>query len=271
MFSTTKSLPRIFKYLKSGRNSVLTPMKTIQKVPNCCPLSTATFTSNLTLKHGSYFLISSRSYAKGKDKKKDKGKGKAAKVEINEAELSGIINLENLKNHMQKAIQHMEEDFVKNLSLRSTTGSIESIVVQVDGTDHKLQELAQIIRKNPKTIVVNFTNFPQVIPAALKALAKSGMNLNPQQDGTTLFIPIPKVNKEHREQLSKNAKQLFVKCKDSVRDVQVKHIKQIKRQEKLSEDLARSAEQQIIAIADQFISEAEGILNSKQSELLGEK
>lgn len=78
-----------------------------------------------------------------------------------------------------------------------------------------------------------------------------------------------RVTKEHREQLSKNAKQLFVKCKDSVRDVQIKFVKQVKRKDKVSEDVVRSVEQQIVAIADQYIAQAEGILNKKQAELLG--
>lgn len=61
-----------------------------------------------------------------------------------------------------------------------------------EGKEYQLQELAQIVRKNPKTIIINMAAFPQVIPAALQSIEKSGMNLNPQQDGTALFIPIPK-------------------------------------------------------------------------------
>lgn len=34
--------------------------------------------------------------------------------------------------------------------------------------------------------------FPQAIPAALQAISKSGLNLNPQQEGNTLYIPVPK-------------------------------------------------------------------------------
>ena len=64
--------------------------------------------------------------------------------------------------------------------------------MSLEGKEYELQELAQIVRKNPKTIVINMSIFPQAIPAALQAIQKSGLNLNPQQDGTTLFIPIPK-------------------------------------------------------------------------------
>lgn len=65
-------------------------------------------------------------------------------------------------------------------------------MINLDGEQHTLQELAQISRKDPKTVIVNMSVFPQAIPIALKALSESGMNLNPQQEGTTLYIPIPK-------------------------------------------------------------------------------
>lgn len=76
--------------------------------------------------------------------------------------------------------------------MRSTTGAIESMPINLDGKEYTLQELAQIARKNPTTVILNLSTFPQAIPNVLQALSKSGMNLNPQQDGTTLFIPIPK-------------------------------------------------------------------------------
>lgn len=51
--------------------------------------------------------------------------------------------------------------------------------------------------------------------------------------------------------------------------MQIKFVKQVKRKDKVSEDLVRSVEQQIVEIADQYIAQAEEILNKKQSELLG--
>lgn len=71
-------------------------------------------------------------------------------------------------------------------------GSVESLQINFEGKDYTLEELAQVVRKNPKTIVINMVSFPQAIPAVIQALSKSGMNLNPQQDGTSLYIPVPK-------------------------------------------------------------------------------
>ncbi|XP_021181107.2 ribosome-recycling factor, mitochondrial [Helicoverpa armigera] len=209
-----------------------------------------------------------RNYAKSKDKGKDK-KGKGGKVEINVAAISEIVPVDKMKERCHSAIEKMKEDFAKNLSLRSTTGSIESLMVKFDGKDYELQELAQIVRKNPKTIVINFASFPQAIPNALKSIQGSGLNLNPQQDGTTLYVPVPKVTKEHREALAKNAKALYIKCRDSVKDVQSDFVKKVKKQNSVSEDLVFNVTKQINAICEEYLNEAKNIYDVKHNELVG--
>ncbi|XP_055607899.1 ribosome-recycling factor, mitochondrial [Uranotaenia lowii] len=211
-----------------------------------------------------------RNYAKGKDKKKEK-KGSSGKVHINEHQLAEVINLESLRTQMEKSINNLKDDYIKNLSIRSTTGSIETLIVSFEGKDYQLQELAQVVRKNPKTVVVNLVSFPQTIPSVLQAIQKSGMNLNPQQDGTTLFIPVPKVTREHREGLAKNAKVLYIKCRDTIKESQNQIIKKIKKQPDISEDLNFQVQSQVTAIANEYIKEAEKIMEIKQAELMGEK
>lgn len=214
----------------------------------------------------------SRSYAKSKDKKSEKkGSKKPAKVEVNEEQMAGVINIDQLKIQMEKCLATMKDEFVKNLSLRSTTGAIETLKIISDGKEYELQELGQIIRKNPKTIVINLLGFPQMIPQVLQTLQKSGMNLNPQQDATTIFIPVPKITKEHRENLAKSAKTLFIKCRDTIKDIQNNHVKKVKKQTEISIDLNHQIQNQITAIADGYINDAEKLLQIKQGELLAVK
>lgn len=127
--------------------------------------------------------------AKSKDKFKEKKKPKSAKIDLRE--LSEIYDVDHFTQQMNQAVENMKMEFVKNLTVRSTTGALEQIPVKVDGKEYQLQELAQIARK-PKLIVLNVAAFPTAIPEIIKAIDKSGLNINPQQDGTTLFLPIPK-------------------------------------------------------------------------------
>lgn len=216
-----------------------------------------------------YTYTGIRNYAKGKDRGKDK-KSKS-KVVINTAEMSELFPVNKLRERCDAAIENMKDEFSKHLSLRSTTGSIETLRVRFEGKSYELQELAQIVRKNPKTIVVNFASFPQAIPDALKAINTSGLNLNPQQDGTTLYVPVPKVTKEHREALARNAKILYIKCRDAMRDVQNDNIKKIKKQTGVSEDLVFSVNKQINALCEEYYLLARKLYDAKCDELVGKQ
>lgn len=162
----------------STSNTLLDSLKSSQK--------------NFLLKnvHLSRNLFTSVICTKSKDRGgKEKKKPKASKIDVNV--INELFDAESLMNDMNQVIENLKTDFIKNLTLRSTTGSLEQIPVSLDGKDYQLQELAQIARK-PKIIVLNVAAFPTAIPHILKAIEKSGLNINPQQDGTTIFLPIPK-------------------------------------------------------------------------------
>ncbi|XP_014471266.1 PREDICTED: ribosome-recycling factor, mitochondrial [Dinoponera quadriceps] len=204
---------------------------------------------------------------KGKDRGKDKKKQKTQHIDFNEME--EVIDVSKLTSQLDKAIENLKDNFVKYVSVRSSMGALEELAVKFEGKNYTLQELAQISRK-PKLVVLNISTFPQAIPDILKSLSKNQMNLNPQQDGTTVYIPIPKVTKEHRETLSKNAKSFYVKCCDNVRDVRSQYIKKLKQKEGLAKDLVFRVEGYIDILSHQYKSKAEQMLETKQKELLGE-
>lgn len=214
-------------------------------------------------------LDSVRCYAKGKQKEKARNKGvKFATYKLPEDKLNEIVSVDSYKKKMQRAMDALQGDYIKHLSLRSTTGSIETVKVKVDGEEHELQDIAQIIRKNPKTIVIDMIAFPQMIQAALQALQKSGLNVNPQQEGTTIYVPVPKVTKEHRTNLAKNAKTLFIKCRDQIKEAQNEVIRKVKNNTEISEDDNHAVQGQLIEMANEYVSQAEKIFDTKQNELL---
>ncbi|XP_012281957.1 ribosome-recycling factor, mitochondrial [Orussus abietinus] len=206
-------------------------------------------------------------FAKGKDRVKEKKKP-SKPPKVNENEIAELLDAERIRTDMQKAIEDMKANFIKNISVRSSAGSLEQIPVTFEDKEYTIQELAKVIRK-PKLIALNVSTFPQAIPQIIDALLKSGMNLNPQQDGTNLYIAIPKVTKEHRENLSKGAKSIFIKCRDIIKEVENTHLKKLKKITGVSEDQVHRVKEQLHALSGQYIKEAESILELKQKELLG--
>ncbi|XP_063982720.1 ribosome-recycling factor, mitochondrial [Diachasmimorpha longicaudata] len=204
-------------------------------------------------------------FEKVKQKSDKKKLGKSQNVDMNE--LSEVIDVDKFTSQMNYSIEEMKKNFITNVSLRSSIGAIEKVVVNFEGEDFILEELVQISRK-PKIVILNVTTFPQAIPQVLDAISKSGLNLNPQQDGTTIFVPIPKVTKEHREGLAKNAKALFIKCRDSLKDIKNKEIKDMKKIPSISEDQVRRVQSHLETLCEKYVKEAEILLDTKQKELL---
>lgn len=48
-----------------------------------------------------------------------------SKVVINENQLSEVVNIETMKSQLQKSLDQLKEDFIKHVSLRSTTGTVD--------------------------------------------------------------------------------------------------------------------------------------------------
>lgn len=207
------------------------------------------------------------SLTKSKDRGKDKKKISNPQ-HINIHEMKEVVDVEKLTTQLDKVIEKLQENFVKNVSLRTATGSLEELMVPFDGEQYLLQELVQISR-TPKLVTLNASAFPQVIPDIMEVLAKSQMNLNPQQDGTMIYIPIPKVTKEYRESLAKSAKSFFIKCRDDIKDVRTRQIKKLKNIEKLPEDVCFRVQGYIEIFTNQYIAKAEKLLENKQKELTG--
>jgi len=210
------------------------------------------------------YHISFRGYAKGKDKPKTKN----TQVTVNEEEIGSVVDVGSLKTHLNKLMEQMKDEFTKQLNVRGAAGALESLSVEFEGEVYPLQELAQVGRKNPQLAVLSMHSLPDAIQPVIKAIRDSGMNLNPQQEGTTIYVALPKVTREHREGMAKNAKAIFNKYRTNFHGVQNKFVKQCKNQKDVSEDLSFNVQQQIMKLTEMYVTDAEKLLHLKEAELL---
>ncbi|XP_044000649.1 ribosome-recycling factor, mitochondrial [Gambusia affinis] len=203
-------------------------------------------------------------------KAKAKAKGQSAKVNINSSLVEDIISLDEVKDDMAAVLSALRDEFTRNLSIRTSPGALDHIVVTTQDGKFPLNQLGQISMKSPQVIMVNMSSFPEATAAATRALRESSMNLNPEVDGTIIKVPVPKVTREHRENLAKLAKQFSNKAKDSLRRVRSNSANQVKKaKEGHSEDTIRLVEKQIQQMADNIAAEIDKQLAAKTKELLG--
>ncbi|XP_020649104.3 ribosome-recycling factor, mitochondrial isoform X1 [Pogona vitticeps] len=204
-------------------------------------------------------------------KAKAKGKGQA-RVNINISLVEDIINLEEVNEDMQAVVTDLQEEFNKTLNIRTSPGAFHHITVVTSSGKFPLNELAQITLKSPQLMLVNMSNFPESTAAAVKAIQESGMNLNPEADGAIIRVPVPKVTREHRENLVVVAKQVTNKAKEALRKIRTRAVNQTRKAKgtaSVSEDTLKLIEKQIQQMTDDVTAELEKLLAAKTKELLG--
>ncbi|XP_054365384.1 ribosome-recycling factor, mitochondrial isoform X4 [Mirounga angustirostris] len=179
-------------------------------------------------------------------KAKAKGKGQLqTRVNLNAALVEDIISLEEVDEEMKSVMEVLKDNFNKTVNIRTSPGSLDHITVVTADGKLALNQIGQISMKSPQLILVNMASFPECTAAAVKAIRESGMNLNPEVEGTLIRVPIPKITREHREMLVKLAKQNTNKAKDSLRKVRTNAMNKLKKsKDKVSEDTIRLIEKQ---------------------------
>jgi ribosome recycling factor len=104
-----------------------------------------------------------------------------------------------------------------------------------------------------------------------KAIQKSELSVNPNNDGKVIRINIPPLTEERRKELVKltknTAEQTRVAVRNARRDAN-EEIKKAKGDSELSEDEAKKATDEIQKITDRHIEEINKVLEMKEKEIL---
>ena len=115
---------------------------------------------------------------------KARGKGKGGHSHtITYLELRKMVDFDSYWAGLEEELHAMREHLARQLTLRSST-SLDDLPVTLEGDEFPLREVASLSKRDPKRIVIDSSSFPQATKSIVEAIRDSGMNLNPQQDGT---------------------------------------------------------------------------------------
>ncbi|OQV25412.1 putative Ribosome-recycling factor, mitochondrial [Hypsibius exemplaris] len=207
-----------------------------------------------------------RNYA-SKNTKKDKKGPKV--IEFSSDEIGDVVDMKEYESALKNLVEEFREQLAKQFVLRTSSASFDAVLVEVNGQKTHLNEIAQITFKTPQLIMINLSATPNDVQPVVTALNQSGLNLNPQVEGHIVYIPVPKVSRDHREAISKGAKAACNKFKERMRHIQNTYVKLAKAKEDASADVVHNAVKGIMQLAEQHGKELDSSLAAKQKDLLG--
>jgi ribosome recycling factor len=174
------------------------------------------------------------------------------------------------QTRMAKSIESLKHEFSKIRTGRAHPSLLDHVMVPYYGTDTALSQVANVAVEDARMLTVTpwEQNMVQVIE---KAILKSDLGLNPSTNGMTIRIPLPSLTEERRRDLVKVVKHEAENGRVAIRNIRRdanSAIKEALKDKKISEDDARSAEEKIQKLTDQFIKEIEHQFELKEADLL---
>jgi len=185
-----------------------------------------------------------------------------------------VLDYKDITEKMDKFVQSCQKQLNE---LRSGSGAnpsmIENVMITMsDESKRPLKSLASIVVKNPKCLTLNV--FDKTTTGAIaRSIAGENLGFNPQQiNDNSIDIPIPKMTKEMRENVVKNAKKAAEASKDKIRDIRRNGMTKIKAQkEGASKDDIFHDEQVLQKVTEDMIAKIDQMVEQKEKDIMKEK
>ncbi len=176
----------------------------------------------------------------------------------------------NAEVKMKKSIASLENEYNGFRTGRASASLFDNIKVDYYGTATPLNQVATISIPEARLVVIQPWD-KGVLSEIEKAIQKSELGLNPNNDGKLIRINIPPLTEDRRKELVKVAKSTAENTKVSVRNIRRDAIEQMKKAQKdssITEDELKKGEDEIQKLTDKYVNEASKLFEEKEKEIM---
>jgi ribosome recycling factor len=153
---------------------------------------------------------------------------------------------------------------------RASLAMLDGIRVDYYGTPTPLNQVGNLAVPDPTLITLQPWD-PSMLGAIEKAIRASDLDLNPQNDGKIIRIPIPALTEERRKGLVKHAHKYAEEGRVAIRNVRRdtnEGLKKLLKEHELGEDDEHHALTEVQKLTDQHIEEINAALKKKEAEIM---
>jgi ribosome recycling factor len=176
---------------------------------------------------------------------------------------------QDLSRRMDGAIETLKREFAGLRTGRASPALLEPVKVEAYGTEMPLAQVGTIGTPEPRMLTVQVWD-RALVGAVERAIRDWGLGLNPSSDGQLVRVPIPQLTEERRNELAKAAARYAEGARIAVRGVRRDGMEQIKGFEKkhdIGEDVAKTWQDEVQKLTDQFIKRIDESLVDKEKDI----
>ena len=174
------------------------------------------------------------------------------------------------RQRMHTTVETVRRELSTMRTGRASLAMLDGIRVDYYGTPTPLSQVGSLATPDATLITIQPWE-PSMLPAIEKAIRTSDLDLNPQNDGKIIRIPIPSLNEERRKLLVKHAHKHAEDGRVAVRNVRRDandHLKKLLKDHKVSEDDEKHAIAEVQKLTDQHTEQINETLKKKEAEIM---
>jgi ribosome recycling factor len=176
------------------------------------------------------------------------------------------------EDQMDKSLDFLRQEFRGVRTGRASTGLVDTLRVEVEsyGSTMGLKELANIAVAEGNVIVIKPFD-PGTLKDIQRAIEKSELGINPQNDGKMIRLPVPPLSTDRRNKLVARIRELGEQQKVSVRNARRDANKALDTEKKaktLTEDEVESGQEQIQKLTDDTCKKIDQMVEDKSKEVM---
>ena len=171
---------------------------------------------------------------------------------------------------MDKTIEALKRDLASSRTGRASTTLLDRISVDYYGTPTPVKQVANVSAPEPRLItIVPWER--KMLGDIERAILKSDLGLNPNNDGTMIRLEIPQLTEERRKELSKKVSKDAEDSKVVIRNIRRDAndaIKKMEKKKEITEDDSKEAQENIQKLTDKKIKLIDEIKAKKEKEVM---
>ncbi|HET7845194.1 MAG TPA: ribosome recycling factor [Xanthomonadales bacterium] len=174
------------------------------------------------------------------------------------------------ETRMQKSVDALKHELQRLRTGRASTALIEHLRVNYYGNEVPISQVANVAVADARSLTIQPWE-KQMVQAVEKAILASDLGLNPVTAGTTIRINLPALTEERRKELGKHVHHEGENTKVAIRNVRrdaMQHVQALLKDRKITEDEESKAEVDIQKLTDKWVKEVDGVVKTKEQELL---
>ena len=180
------------------------------------------------------------------------------------------MELNHIEEKMNKTISVLQENFSEVRAGRANPAILYKIRVDYYGTPTPINQVAGISVPEARLIVIQPWDI-SLLKEIEKEILKAEIGINPNNDGKVIRLAFPELNEERRKELVKEVKKMAEDSKVSIRSIRreaMDEAKKLQKDNQMTEDELKGAEDKIQKLTDNKIAEIDKILAEKEKEIM---